>query len=196
MLSRRSSAVSSLVLLLAAVGGGIAHAQAGTLGAPVPITLSAQAASNLTITIQSGAVQNIPSLVPGAANQFPTPVQVLTQWNLGPMGPGGGSLSLVAYFTSPATALMSGPNVIPASRVEARVPTGALLAFTPITSTGVGGVGTAGGSAVLWTQLICNNNACRNNQRTDQVELRLNLTGLTPPPGTYSGTLNLRAVTY
>lgn len=196
MHSRRSRAVGSLILLLTGAGGGILHAQAGTLGAPVAITLNAAASSVLTITIQSGAVQSIPSLVAGAPNQFPTPVQVLTQWNLSPMGPGGASLSLVAYFITPATALVSGPNAIPASLVEARVTTGALPAFTPITGNGVGGVGTAGGSAILWTQLICNSNACRNSQRTDQLDLRLNLTGFTPPPGTYSGTLNLRAVTY
>lgn len=196
MHSRRLLAVGSLVLLLTLAGGGIVHAQAGTLGAPVQVTLSAAASSVLTITIQSGAVQTIPSLVPGAPNQFPLPVQVLTQWRLGPMGPGGGALSLVAYFNSPPTALVSGPNAIPAARVEARVTSGSLPTFTPITATGVGGVGTAGGSAVLWTQVICNSNGCRNNQRTDQIDLRLNLTGFTPAPGTYTGTLNLRAVTY
>lgn len=186
----------ALGLLLAGAFGTAADAQVGSQSTLVPVALSATASDALTIMVQSGATQTIPSLTSNAVNPFPTPVQVYTEWNLRPLGPGGASLSLVAYFSAPTQALVSGANAIPASQVEARVITGALPSFTPITGNGVGGVGVNGGSAVLWTQVLCNSNACRNSQRTDNVDLQLNLTGTYLPVGTYSGTLNLRAVTY
>jgi hypothetical protein len=54
----------------------------------------------------------------------------------------------------------------------------------------------AGGSLVLFTYSVCNSNACRRQTRTDPLDLQLDLTGLILAPGTYTGTLNLRAVTY
>lgn len=200
MRARRSCAASSLVLmLLAAAGGRPAHAQSGTLGAPTPITLSAAVSDRLTVIVTSGAVQTIPSLVPNAINQFPSPVLIQTEWNLPYFF--GGTLALVAYFSNPAQALTSGSANIPAGRVEGRT-SGAdptlLTTWTPITGNPVGGVGAPGGTAELWRWpaycglLIF----CRQGDRTDQLDLRLNLVGYALPAGTYSGVLNIRAVIY
>lgn len=197
---RRSFAASSLVLtLLAAAGGGVAHAQAGTLGTPTAITLSAAMSDRLTVIVTSGAVQNIPNLVPNAINQFPSPVQIQTEWNLPYFF--GGTLALVAYFSNPSQALTSGTASIPAARVEGRT-SGAeatlLTAWTPITGNPVGGVGSPGGTAELWRwPAICGLLIfCRQGDRTDQLDLRLNLVGYPLPAGTYSGVLNIRAVIY
>jgi hypothetical protein len=179
--------------LLVAFGAVPLQAQAGVLGAPITVTLAAAVPPSLTVLVTGGAVQNIPSLVAGAINNFPTPVQVQTSWDL---RPNSGTLALVAYFTNPAQAMASGANAIPSSRVQARMPTGGVVSFTSISFAGVGGVGTAGGSLVLFTYPVCNSNACRRQTRTDPLELRLDLTGTVLPPGTYAGTLNLRAVTY
>jgi hypothetical protein len=193
MPARRYRIAGALVALLAAAGGGSLHAQAGTVGPVVPITLSAVQPGVLTVTVQSGGIQSIPSLTSNAINPFPSPIQIYTQWNLRPNS--GSSLSLVAWFALPARAL-SGPQDISSSRVEARMTTGAVPAFEPIDNSPVGGVGTAGGSLVLWTFPLCNSNFCRRNERTDPLDLRLNLTGLVLPPGLYAGTLYLRAITY
>ncbi len=183
------------VTLLAGAGAGRASAQ--VLGAPVTISLNALQPGAITVTVQSGGVQSIPSLTSNAINAFPSPVQIFTQWDIRPNT--GSAMSLVAYFSVPAQALSSGTANIPSSRVEARMTTGAIPTFTPITGNGISVVGTPGGSVVLWTNnCFASSNAasCRRASRTDQLDLRLNLTGVTLPPGTYAGTLTLRAVLY
>lgn len=193
---RRLTLASSVLATLLA-GAGVGRASAQVLGAPVTISLAATQPGVLTVTVQSGAVQTIPSLASNAVNPFPSPVQVFTQWDIRPNT--GTALSLVAYFAVPAQALTTGTSNIPAGRVEARMVSGSVPAFTPITANGIGGVGTPGGSITLWTNncfASSNAAACRRNNRTDQLDLRLNLTGVTLPPGTYAGTLTLRAVLY
>ncbi|MCU0621618.1 MAG: hypothetical protein MUC69_08955, partial [Gemmatimonadales bacterium] len=135
----------------------------------------------------------LPTLVAGALNPFPLPARIQTSWNL---RTGSGTLSLVAWFGTPAQALANGAAAIPASRVQGRVLTGRPRAFTPITQGPRGGVGVAGGSLELWRYGVCNRVACRRRSRSDNLELRLNLAGFPLAAGTYTGTLNLRAVTY
>jgi hypothetical protein len=185
----------SLVLLLM-LGVRMARAQAGTTGTLTPVTLNATMNDRLLVTVVSGAVQTIPAMVSNAVNPFPSPVLVRTEWNLPVFF--GGTLSLVAYFTTPSLALVNGASAIPASRVEARMTTGSLAAFTPITGNAVGGVGTAGGTRVLWSwNALCGLGIfCRDGDRTDRLDLRLNLVGHPTVTGTYTGVLNLRAVIY
>lgn len=172
------------------------HAQAGTPSGLMPVTLNATMNDRLLVTVVSGGVQTIPALVANAINPFPSPVMVRTEWNLPVFF--GGTLSLVAYFTTPAQALLNGASAIPASRVEARMTTGSLATFTPINANAVGGVGSAGGTRVLWSwNALCGLGIfCRDGDRTDQLDLRLNLVGLPTTTGTYTGVLNLRAVIY
>lgn len=189
----------AMAMLLAGALARPATAQTGTLGAPVPITLAATAADRLIVVVMSGGTQTIPNLTPNAINQFPTPVQIYTEWNLPYFF--GGTLSLVAYFTNPTQALTTGTANIPASRVEGRTSgtdPSLLTTWTPINGNPVGGLGSAGGTRALWEWpgycglLVF----CRQGDRTDQLDLRLNLVGYPTSAGVYAGVLNIRAVIY
>ena len=175
-----------------AFGAGKAGAQAGT-GSPARIiNLAATKTSQLSVIVGSGAVQTIGSLTDNAVNNFPTPVVITTAWDVNPGQTN--TVNLMAYFTTPAQALVGPSTQIPASRVLGRMTTGLPVAFTAITQNAVGGVGTAGGSLRLFAQNISGPN--KNSSRTDNLNLQINLTGFpTLAPGLYTGTLNLKAVT-
>lgn len=154
---------------------------------PGPGTL----ANTLTIRINSGATPTIASLVDNTVNAFPLPVNITTEWDLTALI---SPVDLVAYFAVPATALSTTGASIPSGRVEGRMVTGRATTFTPFTGGAVAGVGTPGGSLHLFRQWVI---APFNGvgRRTDNLELQLNLTGLGPlTPGTYRGTLTLRAI--
>ena len=156
------------------------------------ISLAALAPSTLTVTVTSGASQTIASVTDNVVNNFPSPVVIRTDWNVNPGQTN--TVNLVAYFTTPAQALVGGATQIPSSRVEGRMLTGTPVAFTAITQNGTGGVGTAGGSLQLFTVVIGGGNKIAS--RTDNLDLRLNLVGFpTLAAGSYTGVLNLQAVT-
>jgi hypothetical protein len=175
-----------------AIGARETAAQGGTVSAAQVISLAATKTSQLTVTVGSGAVQSIPSLTDNAVNSFPTPVVITTSWDVNPGQTN--NLNLMAYFTTPAQALSGGITQIPASRVLGRMTTGLPAAFTAMTQTAVGGIGTAGGSLRLFSLNISGAN--KKASRTDNLDLQLDLVGFpTLAPGLYSGTLNLQAVT-
>jgi hypothetical protein len=156
------------------------------------ISLAAAAASTLTVAVTSGASQTIASVTDNAVNNFPSPVVIQTDWNVIPGQTN--TVNLVAYFTTPAQALVAGATQIPSSRLEGRMLTGIPVTFTAITQNGIGGVGTAGGSLHLFAVNIGGGN--KNASRTDNLDLRLNLVGFPGlAAGSYTGVLNLRAVT-
>jgi hypothetical protein len=156
------------------------------------ISLAAAAPSNLTVTIQSGSIQTIAGIADNAITNFPSPVVIQTAWNLNPGQTN--TIELVAYFSLPAQAMVGGSTLIPSSRVRGRVTTGLPTTFTAITQNGIGGVGSAGGSLRLFSVNI--GGANKNASRTDNLDLQLNLVGFPPlAVGTYSGVLNIRAVT-
>lgn len=175
-----------------ALGAGEAGAQAGT-GSPARIiALAATKTSQLSVIVGSGAVQTIASLTDNAVNSFPAPVVITTSWDVNPGQTN--TVNLMAYFTTPAQALVGPATQIPASRILGQMTTGLPVAFTAITQNAVGGVGTAGGSLRLFAQNITGAN--KKTSRTDNLNLQINLTGFpTLAPGLYSGTLNLKAVT-
>jgi hypothetical protein len=156
------------------------------------ISLAATAPGALNVTVMSGAVQTIAGVTDNAVNPFPSPVVIQTSWNVNPGQTN--TVDLMAYFSTPAQALVGGVVQIPSSRVEGRMVTGIPVAFTAITQNGIGGVGTAGGSLHLFAVNITGGN--KNSSRTDNLDLRLNLVGFpTLPAGSVTGVLNLRAVT-
>lgn len=156
------------------------------------ISLAAAAPSTLTITLQSGAVQTIANVADNAVNNFPSPVVIRTDWNLNPGQTN--TVNLVAYFSIPAQAMVGGSTQIPSSRLLGRMTTGLPTAFTAFTQNGIGGVGTSGGSLALLSVTIGGGN--RRANRTDNLDLRLDLAGFPPlAAGAYAGVLNIRAVT-
>jgi hypothetical protein len=179
--------VSAAVLAVAAER---AQAQVGSVGNPRVISLSAVKPGTLTVGVLSGMVQNLPGVTDNALNTWPTPVVIITQWNVNPGQTN--TVNLMAYFSTPAQALV-GSVQIPSSRLRGRMATGLPVAFTPFTQNAVGGLGTVGGSLRLFSQIITGIN--KNSSRTDNLDLQLDLTGMVLAPGTYTGTLNIRAVT-
>jgi len=156
-------------------------------------TFAAVAASTLTVLVNAGAVQNIPSLVDNRINAFPVPVSITTQWQLSSLVT---RIDLVGYFSAPASALSNGSTSIPSSRVAGRMVSGRVPTFTAFTQQPVAGTGTPGGTLHLYRQSIT---APTNGQaqRTDVLDLQLDLRGLPKlASGTYRGTLTLRAVAY
>jgi hypothetical protein len=156
------------------------------------ISLAATAPGALSVTVTSGAVQSIPGIADNAVNNFPAPVVIQTSWSVNPGQTN--TVNLMAYFSVPAQALVGGSSQIPSSRLSGRMTTGLPVTFTAMTQNGVGGVGSAGGSLRLFSVNI--GGANKDASRTDNLDLQLNLVGLPPlPAGTYTGVLNLRAVT-
>ena len=171
-----------------------ASAQAGLTSNVDNVALSAVKSSSLTVTVNSGASQSIASITDGTTNNFPSSVNITTAWDI---NPSAASVSLVGYFATPASAMTNGTFNIASSLVKGKVTTagapGAPTSFTAFTNNAVGGVGTAGGSLTLFTETITGAN--KKSNRTIDLSLQLDLTGQTTTPGTYTGTLNLRAVT-
>ena len=156
------------------------------------ISLAAAAPSALTVTIQAGGAQTIAGVADNAVTNFPSPVVIQTAWNVSPGQTN--TVNLVAYFSLPAQAMVGGSTQIPSSRILGRMTTGLPTAFTAITQNGIGGVGPAGGSLHLFAVNISGGN--KNANRTDNLDLQLDLVGFPPlAAGTYSGVLNIRAVT-
>jgi hypothetical protein len=174
------------------LGAGTAAAQAGTPSPARVVTLSALRPGQLTISLPAGTSRSIPSVTDNSVNTFSGTTTIVTQWNLNPGQTN--TVNLIAYFTTPAQAMTGGAVQIPSSRVLGRMTTGLPVAFTAFTQSGIGVVGIAGGSLRLFAVNITGAN--KSSSRTDNLDLQLNLVGFpTLPPGTYSGTLNIRAIT-
>ena len=191
MIRLRTLSVSVAALTVFAA---TAAAQAGLQSNIETVSLSAVKNTSLTVTVNSGSTQSIASITDNAVNNFPSAVTITTAWDI---NPSAASVTLVGYFSNAAAALSNGSFDIATTQVKGRVPTAgapnAPAAFTAFTSGAVGGVGTAGGSLTLFSETITGAN--KNSSRTIDLELQLDLTGQTTTPGTYTGTLNLRAVT-
>ncbi|MGH7630521.1 MAG: hypothetical protein ACREOF_14300 [Gemmatimonadales bacterium] len=175
-------------------GTAQAAAQVGTVSSAQVISLAAAKNGQLSLAVTAGASQNLPTFTDNTTNNFPSPVVIQTQWDLNPGQTG--SVRVIAWFGTPAQALFNAASgtPIPSSRMRGRVATGAPVTFTAFTQSGVGGIGTAGGSLQLLNVNVTGAN--KTTTRSDNLELQLDLTGAAVlPPGTYSGTLNIQAVT-
>ena len=173
----------------------VASPQAKVLSTVSSLPAVAAAAANaISVSVGSGAVQSLSSVIDNAPNTFPTPVSITLTWDL---HPSTGSVQVIGYFANPAAAMTSGPVSIPSSWLKARVLTagapGAPTSYTGFTQNSVGGVGTAGGSLALVSQPVLGYS--RTGTLTFDLQLQLDLTGRVLTPGSYSGTLNIRAVT-
>jgi hypothetical protein len=171
--------------VLALAIAGTAQAQIGLTSTTATVTLNATKLSTLTVS-PSASTATLASITDNSnANNFSN-VNLTTAWNL----TAGTSVSLIGWFGTPASALANGAAVIPSANVEGGINGGGYTAFT---GAAVGGVGVAGGSLQLFSQAVAVANYLSN--RTDQLNLRLNLVGFpTTTAGLYTGTLNVAAV--
>jgi hypothetical protein len=189
MFSLRSMRNAMLVLTFPA---GIASAQSGLLSNTATVTINATKPASLTVTINSGGTQTLASLTDNAVNSFSTPVNITTAWDI---NPSAAAVVLVGYFATPAQALANGTDFIASSLVRGRL--GAAGAFNPfsgaVVTGGASSVGVAGGTLQLFSQGV--NGTNKRSSRTDDLNLQIDLTGQTATAGTYTGTLNLRAIT-
>ena len=171
---------------------GAASAQSGLLSNTATVTINATKQASLTVTINSGGSQTLASLTDNAINNFATPVNITTAWDI---NPSAAAVVLAGYFSAPTQALANGTNYITSSLIRARL--GVAGGFNPfsggVVSGGPSTIGVAGGTLQLFSQAITGVN--RNSSRTDDLYLQIDLTGQTTVPGLYAGTLNLRAIT-
>ncbi|MEA2722576.1 MAG: hypothetical protein QOH59_347 [Gemmatimonadales bacterium] len=183
MHSRWKNALLGATALLL-IGAGNARAQVGLLSNAATVALTATKAPSLSVT-PTASVATLASIADGTnVNNF-GPVSLITAWNL----TAGSSVRLIGWFTTPAQALANGTDYIPSSKIEGRV---GAAAYAPFTGSAVGAVGVAGGSLQLFSQSVAA--GTRFGTRTDQLDLRLDLTGVNTLAGDYTGTLNLQAV--
>ena len=154
---------------------------------------SAALAGAISVSVTGGATQALSGVVDNAPNTFPSPVSITLTWDL---HPSTGSVQVLGYFADPTAAMTSGTVSIPSSWLKGRVLTAgaqsAPTTYTAFTQTGTGGVGSAGGSLLLFSQPILGYS--KTGTRTVDLDLQLDLTGRTLSAGSYSGTLNIRAV--
>jgi len=151
------------------------------------VNLNATLAQSLTISVTSGSTVNF-TLVNGNVANGSTSVVIQSSWNLSPLLVG--AVSLYGYFGTPTQALSDGAgNYITSASVEGRMTTGAPVTYTPFAQTNP--VGPAAGSLALFTEAITVLNGIKT--RTDNMDLRINLTGQTIPAATYTGVVTLQA---
>jgi hypothetical protein len=175
----RKAITAAAVLMLPST----AVAQIGLTSNVATVALTATKNATLTVT-PNASTATLASITDGSnVNDF-TPVSLTTSWNL----TAGSSVRLIGWFATPAQALVNGANFIPSSKVEGRV---GATAYAPFTGAALGGVGVAGGSLQLFSQAVAAGSFF--GSRTDQLDLRLDLTGTTTFAGDYLGTLNLQA---
>jgi hypothetical protein len=180
-LFKKALAGASALLL---VGSSSALAQVGLTSNTATVALTATKAATLTVS-PNASTATLASITDNSnANNF-TPVSLTTAWNL----TAGSSVRLIGWFATPGQALVNGTDFIPSTKVEGRV---GAAAYAPFSAAAVGGVGVAGGSLQLFTQAVAAGSFL--GTRTDQLDLRLNLTGTTTLAGDYLGTLNLQAI--
>jgi hypothetical protein len=176
----RKAITAAAVLILPST----AVAQIGLTSNVATVALTATKNATLTVT-PNASTATLASITDGSnANNF-TPVSLTTSWNL----TAGSSVRLIGWFGTPAQALVNGASFIPSSKVEGRVNA---VAYAPFTGAALGGVGVAGGSLQLFSQAVGAGSFF--GTRTDQLDLRLDLTGTTTLAGDYLGTLNLQAI--
>jgi hypothetical protein len=178
----RKALSGAAVLLVATTSTALA--QVGLTSNVATVALTATKNATLTVT-PNASTATLASITDGSnINDF-TPVSLTTSWNL----TGGSSVRLIGWFSTPAQALVNGTDFIPSSKVEGRV---GAAAYAPFTGAALGGVGVAGGSLQLFSQGVGAGSFF--GTRTDQLDLRLDLTGTTTLAGDYLGTLNVQAV--
>jgi len=182
-----SAATRCLVAAVVLVALAPAVASAQLLSNTANVNLNASLAQTLTVSVTSGSTVNF-TLVNGSPADGDVPTVISTSWNVNPGLTG--AVSLYGYFSTPAQALNDGgSNDIPTSLVMGRMTTGTPATYTAFTQTNP--VGPAGGGLALFSETITGGNKIKT--RSDNLDLRIDLTGQTLPAASYTGTLHIQA---
>ncbi len=164
-----------------------------------PCAVAAAPPDSVSIILNSGTVQSIPSLIPGVANNFiGGPLSVTMSWNA--LNPGRSAVTLYGYFDSATSALVHttpGNTVdIPSGAVKVRINNaGGYLPFSNL----VPFTGTASGVTLVTISITGQNKNGGSNTSTFQLQIDLSLTNVNGqnmtqlPPDTYTGTLHIQA---
>lgn len=175
--------------LLAFTVGSASIAGAQVASSLQTINLNAVKGQTVTLSAPNPALQSL-TIVDDAFNPYSTPFSITVTWDVD--NSMTTTVNLVGYFATPAEALVNGTSVIPSSRVETSVDGG--TTWLPVTASAVSGVGTAGGSVLLYTSPVTSG-ANRSGTHSATFLVRLNLVGAPrTSSGIYSGTLNLMAI--
>ena len=159
----------------------------GSLCAGVWLSGAASAAAQESLGVSLTPASVSFSLSAGrATNSGSLPVAVTVNWVVLPTRT---SISVYGYFTNAAAGLAhtapANPVDIPSSRVEVSVNGGGFAAFNQTVPFGAAGAGRRlAQQAITLLNLL--------GQRTDTLQLNINLSGYTLPADTYSGTLRIR----
>jgi len=149
------------------------------------VSRSGLAQESLTVSALPAGVSL--DLAPGGIAVCPVPVTITTTWVLGLTRL---TVTLHASFSSSVAALTDGAgHNIPSASVLGQVTTGAPTIFTAFTQTGP--FGGAGADLKLFSQGIGVSN--QTGLRNDNLNLKIDLTGVPTPAGVYLGTLNIQA---
>ena len=171
-------AVAAVGFVLAAAP--LSHAQLNSNQATV--NLNANMSESLSVTAAPGTVNfNLPAsgIAPGSA-----PVVVNTSWVLSPART---AVSVYAFLGSAPAALTDGAgNNIASSRVSGSVNAGPMGPFT-------GASPFSGATAITVVNALAITNANRNANRSDNVALQIDTTGLGLPSGIYTGVMTIQA---
>lgn len=183
----RKARFAALLAALAAFTAASASAQVSS--SLQSINLNAVKGQSLTLSAPSPGTQSL-NIVDNAMNQYTTPFAVTVAWNVD--NSTTTTVKLVGYFATPEQALANGSSYIASSKIETSVDAG--TTWVPATAAAVGGVGTTGGSVLLYTSPVTQgSNKLGSHAATFLV--RINLVGAAnTTSGTYSGTLNLIAI--
>jgi hypothetical protein len=153
------------------------------------ITLTAVKGESVTLGAPTPGTQSL-TIVDGTLNPYAAPFTISVSWDVKTSTTT--VVNLIGYFSTPAQALANGTDYIAAGLIE--VSTDAGTTWKPMTSAAVNGVGAVGGSVVLYTSAVTQG-ADTKGTKAVTFSVRINLVGaVAAKAGTYTGTLNLMAI--
>lgn len=153
------------------------------------IALGAIKGQSVTLGAPSPTSQGL-NLVDGAITEWTIPFTLTVSWDV--TNSPTTTVKLVGYFPTPSQALAYTTSYIPSSSIEASIDNG--VTWSPVTSNAVGGIGSAGGSVILYTSAPTDGTN-KTGSANVTFKLRLNLTaGPATVSGIYSGTFYLMAI--
>ena len=146
------------------------------------VNLNAVMAESLSVSAAPGTVNfTLPAsgIAPGSA-----PVVINTAWVLSPART---KVSVYAFLGSAAAALTDGAgNNIASSKVSGSVNAGPMTPFTGVSPF-------SANASITVVNALAITNANRNSNRSDNVALQIDTTGLGLPSGTYTGVMTVQA---